>query len=44
MSLHADVFLMKEDGIITTSYLCDQDTEDSLSIADYVLKQFSFPV
>ena len=47
MSFHADVFLMKENSIIkkktyfTTSYRCDQDTKDSLSIADYVLKQFS---
>ena len=40
-------FWWKENGIIkkktyfTTSYQCDQDTKDSLSIADYVLKQFS---
>ena len=47
VSLHADVFLMKENDIIkkkiysTIFYRCDQDTKDSLSIADYVLKQFS---
>ena len=40
MSLHADVFLMKENGIIkkktyfTTSCRCDQDIKDSLSTAD----------
>ena len=46
MSLHADVFLMKENGITTKtyfakSYQCDQDTKDFLSTPDYVLKQFS---
>ena len=46
MSLHADVFLMKGNAITTKtyfakSYRCDQGTKDFLSIADYVLKQFS---
>ena len=47
MSLHADVMLMKvNDEILkqtyfTTAYRCDQGIEDSLSIAEHVLKCFA---
>lgn len=47
MTLHADVFLMRENGTVrkqtyfTAAYRCDQDVKDTLSIADYVLKKFT---
>ena len=47
MTLHCDVFLLKENGTVkkhtyfTTAYRSDQDIKDSLSLRDYVVKEFS---
>ena len=47
MTLHCDVLLLKKNGIVkkhtyfTTAYRSDQDIKDSLSLGDYVVKEFS---
>ena len=47
MTLHCDVLLLKENGTVkkhtyfTTPYRSDQDIKDSLSLGDYVVKEFS---
>ena len=47
MTLHCDVFLLKENGTVkkhtyfTTVYRSDRDFKDSLSLGDYVVKEFS---
>ena len=47
MTLYCDVFLLKENGTVkkhtyfTTAHRSDQDTKDSLSLGDYVEKEFS---
>ena len=47
MTLHCDVFLFKENGTVrkhtyfTAAYRSDQDVKDSLSLGDYIVKEFS---